>query len=182
MASDPAPTTESSVSSDGGYTASEAAEDEMLRAARLPWYRRFHLRPRFMGKDPDRVSYDALRVEEAYRVREDLDWRQRVNLMWRYDEHGSPSPELTIVTGGTTLSCMSGFLLGGYIDSKDVYYRFMRDNKHEMLGPRTRRKGRCKIGSSSRSPREEARWHGGWACSLPSTSASARPSPSSGMR
>ena len=91
---------------------------------------RVKLMPTFLARDPDRISYDALQVETAYGDRSELDWRGRLALMWRRDEYGSSSPELSMVTHGVTASAIGGFLIGGYIESKDV--RQMDDRQFKL--------------------------------------------------
>ena len=49
--------------------------------------------------------------------------------MWRRDNYGNLSPELDFVYGATKVSFFFGFVAGAYQDSRDVFMKFMEQNK-----------------------------------------------------
>ena len=44
------------------------------------------------------VCYDKEAIDQAYKNREGLTWKERVELMWRRDEFGHSSPELQVLS------------------------------------------------------------------------------------
>ena len=49
--------------------------------------------------------------------------------MWRRDVYGRASPELETVQQAGTVALISGAVLGAFIDSRDVFMKFMAQNK-----------------------------------------------------
>ena len=61
--------------------------------------------------------------------RDELDWKERLDLMWRRDLYHRLSPELEYVKQVSSAAAVSGFVLGAFLDSRDVYMKFMAQNK-----------------------------------------------------
>ena len=68
-------------------------------------------------------------MREQYDNREELTWKEKLKLMWRRDNYGNLSPELEFVYGATKISFILGFVTGAYQDSKEVFTKFMEQNK-----------------------------------------------------
>lgn len=88
----------------------------------------------FGKPDFDSVDMDEERaLEEQYKVRDSLTWRQRLDLMWRKDAYGNLSPELTECKRSTILGALTGFIIGSYVWSREDFRNFLISNKHEMF-------------------------------------------------
>ncbi len=72
-------------------------------------------------------------LHHAYMNRNELDWRQRLNLMWRWNETRDPSPEMKTICISTTAAIFYGFGLGAYVKSRETLQQFMEKNKHTMF-------------------------------------------------
>jgi len=77
--------------------------------------------------------YKPDELREQYDSREELTWREKLKLMWRRDNYGNLSPELDFVYGATKVSFFFGFVSGAYQDSRDVFMKFMEQNKQTMF-------------------------------------------------
>ena len=61
--------------------------------------------------------------------RDELDWKERLDLMWRRDLYYRLSPELEFCSSTSTAAFVLGFFLGAYKESRTVYMKFMAANK-----------------------------------------------------
>lgn len=77
--------------------------------------------------------YKPDELREQYDNREELTWKEKLKLMWRRDNYGNLSPELEFVYGATKISFILGFVTGAYQDSKEVFTKFMEQNKQTMF-------------------------------------------------
>jgi len=71
--------------------------------------------------------------EKMYANRSGLTWKERLKLMWRGDEYGLSSPELTMVYESCTISVMVGGFYGAYVESAKAGKMFIEKNKYEMF-------------------------------------------------
>jgi len=85
-------------------------------------------------------EYDMLAVEARqekldafYKDRSESTWRERLNIMWSYDEYGMPGPELEFVKLTTEISFVFGFSLGAFLESAKVQRIFHEQNKYTMF-------------------------------------------------
>lgn len=81
----------------------------------------------------DKTVDQVVDFERAYGNRDALTLGDRFGLMWRFDDYGNPSPELSFVKNSTFLAFLTGLVWGGYSDSKETRKKFMVENKHEMF-------------------------------------------------
>jgi len=77
--------------------------------------------------------YKPDELRDKYENREELTWKEKIKLMWRRDNYGHLSPELEFVYGATKLSFFLGFVTGAYQDSREVFMKFMEQNKQTMF-------------------------------------------------
>jgi len=87
----------------------------------------------FSFDSPHDRPYNEAELKEKYASRDELTWKERLNLMWRRDVYGRASPELETVQQAGTVALISGAVLGAFIDSRDVYMKFMAQNKQTMF-------------------------------------------------
>lgn len=88
----------------------------------------------FLEPSHDKVATaDSETLRQMYRDREQLTARQRLDMMWRTDEYGNPSPELEGVVTVGILAGMTGAVMGSYKDSRGVLLRFKEDNRHTLF-------------------------------------------------
>ena len=73
------------------------------------------------------------RLRSAYSDRAELTWRERLSVMWRSDEFGKASPELTEVQTSVVVSVLAGSVIGAYVDSKQTFQNFVSANKQTMF-------------------------------------------------
>ena len=71
----------------------------------------------------------ATKLQEKYVNREELDWKERLDLMWRRDRYQRLSPELEFCTNMGTVAVISGLVLGAFKESRHVYMKFIAANK-----------------------------------------------------
>jgi len=72
-------------------------------------------------------------VARYYIDREGYGWRDRLAMMWRFDEWGHGSPELSNVLTTTQMGIFGGFAYGAYHESAKVQRIFLEQNKYTMF-------------------------------------------------
>ena len=72
-------------------------------------------------------------LHDKYVNRDALDWKERLNLMWRRDQYHYFSPELEFCVQAGTAGCITGLILGAFKESRDVYMKFIASNKQTMF-------------------------------------------------
>lgn len=87
------------------------------------------------SSDHDIPAYNARQEELAsfYSDRSETTWRERLNIMWSFDEYGMFSPELSFVKQATELSLFLGGCYGAYHESAKIYRIFLEQNKYTMF-------------------------------------------------
>ena len=73
--------------------------------------------------------YNKEELHDKYVNREELSWKERLDLMWRRDEHQRLSPELEFCTNAGYVAAATGLILGAFKESRQVYMNFMAQNK-----------------------------------------------------
>ena len=68
-------------------------------------------------------------MHDQYVNRDALDWKERLDLMWRRDEYHNLSPELEFCAQAGIAGCITGLILGAFKESRDVYMKFIAANK-----------------------------------------------------
>jgi len=99
-------------------------------------------------KEPDKSVFDTRvstefdiinrdkQLEEynqMYSDRSSLTASQRLSLMWRFDEYGEVSPELSSVIASVKLATLIGAGYGMYTESRRITKKFLDTHKHEMF-------------------------------------------------
>jgi len=83
----------------------------------------------------DIIDYKANqeKLENFYKDRKETTWRERLAIMWTFDELGMFGPELMFVKQATELSLLGGGCYGAYQESAKVYRIFLDQNKYTMF-------------------------------------------------
>lgn len=72
-------------------------------------------------------------LNEKYVNRDELDWKERLDLMWRRDRYNRLSPELEFCTNVGSTAIFSGLIIGAFKESRHVYMKFVASNKQTMF-------------------------------------------------
>ena len=72
-------------------------------------------------------------LHDKYVNRDALDWKERLNLMWRRDQYHTFSPELEFCSQAGIAGCITGLILGAFKESRHVYMKFIAANKQTMF-------------------------------------------------
>ena len=86
-----------------------------------------------LGKSDHDEVFDADELKDKYVHRDELDWKERLDLMWRRDRYGKLSPELEFCYDTATAGLVAGAILGAFKESREVYMKFMAANKYTMF-------------------------------------------------
>ncbi len=72
-------------------------------------------------------------LDRAYADRSSLSWRERLEVMWTKDAYNNISPELSQTYEVANLGFVGGFCWGFFIESRQIFEKFVEENKHEMF-------------------------------------------------
>lgn len=72
-------------------------------------------------------------VSDGYLNRSIISPEERIRLMYRKDAFGNLSPELDQCAQSTSMAVFAGAIAGFGLKSREVYFKFVEDNKHEMF-------------------------------------------------
>jgi len=77
--------------------------------------------------------YNEVELEEKYVNRGELDWKERLELMWRSDRYDRLSPELEFCKTVGTVAFFTGMVFGAFRESRTVFMKFMASNKQTIF-------------------------------------------------